>query len=128
MTFTRAVARLPATNAGAGLTSAGLGAPDMERMLLQHREYIGILKSLGLRVTVLDADEQFPDGCFVEDTAIVTPTIAVITRPGAPSRHGEETAIEPLLARHAVFDALPHADSTVRYESRAQWTCMGAHR
>ena len=100
MTFTHAVARLPATNAGAGLTSAGLGAPDIERMLAQHREYIGILESLGLQVTVLDADERFPDGCFVEDTAIVTPTVAVITRPGAPSRQGEETAIEPLLARH----------------------------
>jgi len=100
MTFTHAVARMPATNAGAGLTSAGLGAPDMERMFLQHQDYIGILKSLDLQVTVLDADESFPDGCFVEDTAIVTPTIAVITRPGAPSRQGEEIAIEPLLARH----------------------------
>jgi dimethylargininase len=100
MTFTHAIARLPGMNAGDGLTSAGLGAPDPERMLAQHQDYVRILRSLDLRVTVLDADENFPDGCFVEDTAIVTPEVAVITRPGASSRRGEETAIEPLLASH----------------------------
>ena len=100
MTFTHAIARLPAMNAGDGLTSAGLGAPDPERMLAQHADYVRILQSLDLAVTVLDADEDFPDGCFVEDTAIVTPTVAIIARPGAPSRRGEETAIEPLLAKH----------------------------
>jgi len=100
MTFTHAIARLPAVNAGDGLTTAGLGAPDTERMLAQHRDYLRVLGSLGLQVTVLDADENFPDGCFVEDTAVVTPGVAVITRPGAPSRRGEEIAIEPLLAAH----------------------------
>ena len=62
MTFTHAIARLPAMNAGDGLTSAGLGVPDPERMLAQHQDYVRILGSLGLRVTVLDADENFPDG------------------------------------------------------------------
>lgn len=100
MTFTHAIARRPAMNAGDGLTSARFGAPDPERMLAQHRDYIGILESLDLQVTVLDADENFPDGCFVEDTAVVTPEVAVITRPGAVSRRGEEAAIEPLLAAH----------------------------
>ncbi len=100
MIFTHAIARLPSANAGDGLTTAGLGAPDTERMLAQHRDYVRILGSLGLQVTVLDADENFPDGCFVEDTAVVTPGVAVITRPGAPSRRGEEVAIEPLLAAH----------------------------
>jgi len=100
MNLTHAIARQPAANAGEGLTSAGLGAPDPERMLAQHRDYVRILESLGLQVTVLDGDENFPDGCFVEDSAIVTPDIAVITRSGAPSRRGEEIAIEPLLAAH----------------------------
>ncbi|NCF26689.1 MAG: amidinotransferase [Gammaproteobacteria bacterium] len=100
MTFTHAIARRPAMNAGDGLTSASFGAPDPERMLAQHRDYIGILESLDLQVTVLDPDEKFPDGCFVEDTAVVTPEVAVITRPGAASRRGEEAAIEPLLAGH----------------------------
>ncbi len=100
MTFTHAIARQPATNAGEGLTTAGLGAPDAERMLAQHRDYVRILELLGLKVTVLDADDNFPDSCFVEDSAVVTREVAVITRPGAPSRRGEEVAIEPLLAAH----------------------------
>lgn len=100
MKLTRAIARSPGVNAGAGLSSAGLGAPDVETMVAQHRNYVGVLESLGLQVTVLDADEAFPDGCFVEDTAVVTPNVAVITRQGAPSRRGEEGVIEPLLARH----------------------------
>jgi dimethylargininase len=100
MIFSHAIARLPGSNAGDGLTSAGLGAPDAERMLAQHRDYVRILESLDLQVTVLDADENFPDACFVEDTAVVTPEVAVITRPGAPSRRGEEVAVEPLLAVH----------------------------
>lgn len=100
MALTHAIARLPTTNAGDGLSTAGLGTPDTERMLAQHRDYVRILKSLGLQVTVLDADENFPDSCFVEDTAVVTPELAVIARPGAPSRRGEEIAIEPLLAAH----------------------------
>jgi len=100
MTLTHAIARRPAANAGEGLTTAGLGAPDIERMLAQHRDYVRILESLDLQVTLLDAHEDFPDGCFVEDTAVVTPTVAVITRPGAPSRRGEETTIEPHLSKH----------------------------
>ena len=61
MTFTHAIARRPAMNAGEGLTSARFGVPDPERMLAQHRTYIGILESIDLQVTVLDADENFRD-------------------------------------------------------------------
>ena len=100
MTITRAIARLPTSNAGDGLTTASLGTPDMERMFAQHRDYVRILESLGLQVTVLEGDPAFPDGCFVEDTAVVAPGVAVVTRPGAASRRGEEITIEPLLAEH----------------------------
>ncbi|TFH49465.1 MAG: amidinotransferase [Lysobacterales bacterium] len=106
MTFTHAIVRLPADNAGDGLTSAGLGAPDMERMRTQHRDYLRILESMGLHVTVLEADERFPDSCFVEDTAVVTRSVAVITRPGAPSRRGEESAVEPWLAAHRPIERI----------------------
>lgn len=100
MNSTRAIARSPTPNAGDGLTSADLGAPDVARMLSQHQAYVQILESLGVQVTLLEGDPNFPDGCFVEDTAVVTRDVAVITRPGAPSRRGEERAIEPLLAKY----------------------------
>jgi dimethylargininase len=69
-------------------------------MLAQHEAYVRGLEALGAEVQALPADDDHPDGCFVEDAAIITPHRAVITRSGAPSRRGESAALEPLLARH----------------------------
>jgi len=100
MTCTHAIVRPPTANAGDGLTTSALGPPGPERMLAQHREYVRILGSLGIEIITLDAEEQYPDACFVEDTAVITPDIAVVTRPGAPARRGEEATVEPSLAAH----------------------------
>ena len=83
MNFSHAIARTPPRNSSDGLTNASLGVPDIDLMLTQHRDYLRILESLGLQVAVLDADESFPDSCFVDDTAVVTESVAVITRHGA---------------------------------------------
>lgn len=87
--FTRAVVRPPAGNFAAGLSSAAEGAPDLDRALEQHSQYVSTLRGCGLEVTCLQPDEVHPDATFVEDTAIVTARGAVLTRPGAPSRQGE---------------------------------------
>jgi dimethylargininase len=47
----------------------------------------------------LAPDNDFPDSTFVEDTAVLTNHVAVITRPGAESRLGEIAAIKGELAR-----------------------------
>lgn len=44
-------------------------------------------------VTVLPADERYPDSCFVEDPALITRKCAIITNPGAESRNGEKFEI-----------------------------------
>jgi dimethylargininase len=44
---------------------------------------------LNLDVLELEGDENFPDSCFVEDNALITPNCIVISNPGAPSRKGE---------------------------------------
>jgi len=80
-----------------GLTSAGLGLPLYKTALRQHERYIEILKSLGVSVTIIEADENFPDSVFIEDTALTTPHCAVITNPGAPSRKGEIVQVEKTL-------------------------------
>jgi dimethylargininase len=41
-----------------------------------------------------------PDAVFIEDTAVVLPEIAVVTRPGAPSRRGETAAVAASLAAY----------------------------
>jgi len=100
MEFSRALVRVPGRDAGDGLTTAGLGRPDLSRLLAQHAAYVEALHSLGLEVNVLPASPGYPDAYFVEDTAVVTPEVAVIARPGALSRRGEVLAIEPALAAH----------------------------
>ena len=96
--FTRALLRRPGRSFTAGLTTSGEGAPDIDLALAQHAAYGEALAGLGLSLTILAADEAFPDGVFVEDTAVVAAGGAVITRPGAPSRAGETAAIAGALS------------------------------
>lgn len=97
--FNRAIVRKPGPDCGRGLTRSGLGPPDFEEILAQHGRYVKALRDLGLTVTVLPPAAGFPDSYFVEDAAVVTPRLAVITNLGAKSRRGEEDSIEPVLAK-----------------------------
>jgi dimethylargininase len=91
------IVRTPGHNFAEGLTSGGFGPPDLERALVQHRAYCEALETAGLNLIRLPADPSHPDGPFVEDTAVVVPETAVITRLGAPERRGEEVAVERVL-------------------------------
>jgi len=97
--FDRALVRPPAASFAAGLTSAGLGAPDLERALAQHAAYCRALERCGLEVVRLEPDAAFPDSTFVEDAALIVGQRALLTRPGAPSRRGETAALAPVLSR-----------------------------
>jgi dimethylargininase len=104
MQFTQALLRLPGHNFAQGLTQSGEGAPDPSLALAQHQRYRQSLEAAGLALTVLPADPRHPDGCFVEDTALLTARGAILTRPGAPPRRGEVDAIEAAL--HPAFPDL----------------------
>lgn len=95
--FTNAIVRIPGRNFDAGLTTVSLGRPRLEQVLAQHQRYCEALAECGLTLTTLEADLRFPDSTFVEDTAILTPRGAILTRPGAASREGEVDAIRPAL-------------------------------
>lgn len=99
MNFTNAIVKQPCRNIIKGITSANLGFPNYELTLAQHAQYIETLKNLGLEVTVLDTDENYPDSTFVEDTAVLTKECAIITNPGASARKGEIEAIEPVVTQ-----------------------------
>jgi dimethylargininase len=98
--FKRAIVRAPGPDAAAGLTKAGLGRPDHSLLSVQHSVYVETLRRLGLEIEVLPAAPGFPDCYFIEDTAVVMPEAAVITRPGAPSRRSETAAVEPALEKY----------------------------
>ena len=67
--------------------------------LRQHEAYRDALRRCGAEIVLLDANFRFPDGVFVEDTAVVLDEVAVMMSMGAPSRRGETPAIEAELAR-----------------------------
>jgi dimethylargininase len=96
--FAEAIVKAVPETIDAGITSANLGKPDYEKAREQHYHYVGALERCGLNVTVLGADNRYPDSVFVEDTAVVTDRCAIIARPGAMDRQGEVHEIEDVLS------------------------------
>jgi len=74
------------------------GRVDVKRAAAQHAAYEAALAAAGLAVQRLAALDEFPDGMFVEDTALVLGAHAVILRPGAASRAGETASTAEGLA------------------------------
>jgi dimethylargininase len=64
----------------------------------QHARYREALTACGLKVLVLEADENLPDSTFIEDTCLVTPHCAIITNPGAKTRKQEIFSVRPAMA------------------------------
>lgn len=71
------ISHIPRTPVDAGLA------------LEQWLGYVNAFEAAGWEVIELPPRDEHPDGVFVEDIAFVFGDLAVITRPGAPSRRGE---------------------------------------
>jgi dimethylargininase len=100
MQFDNAIVRLPGANFSDGLTTAtSESAPDLSRAQAQHAAYCSALAGCGLDLTVMDADLQYPDGTFVEDTFVIADRVAIATRPGAKTRMGEVASVAAALRR-----------------------------
>ena len=100
MRYKYALALRPGKSYPFGITEEELGMPDYELTIQQHESYCQALRKGGLYVDVLEAEESFPDSCFVEDTAVITDYGAIITLPGAPSRRGEVKKVEEALRKY----------------------------
>lgn len=100
----KAIVRAPSLSFVGGLTTANLGDPDYDKTVEQHEAYCEALEKSGLSLTRLEADKRYPDSTFVEDTAVLVAGpqrvqgLAILTRPGAPSRAGEVESIAGVLA------------------------------
>jgi dimethylargininase len=73
---------------------------DVERARAQHARYAAELTALGCSIEWLAALPGNPDAVFVEDTAVVLPEVAVITRPGVASRRNEVESVAMSLASY----------------------------
>lgn len=110
MQFSNAIVRLPGANFSDGLTtSKSSSTPDIGKALRQHAAYCNALKECGLNLTVMEANREYPDGTFVEDTFVIAERVAIATRPGAKTRAGEvasvAAALRPLRPRWEQIEA-----------------------
>jgi dimethylargininase len=95
--YSHAIVRTPGRSVTAGLRDGGGDDPDYAALLVEHGTYVDTLRSLGLEVDVLPADEAFPDSIFVEDPALVFTKGAIVLNLAAESRAGEAAVIAPAL-------------------------------
>jgi dimethylargininase len=65
----------------------------------QHAGYVAALESGGFSVEAAPVAEGHPDSPFIEDTAVVIGTRALLTRPGHESRRDEVGPVGAMLAR-----------------------------
>ncbi len=99
-TYKYAVIRKVPSSFDSCIKAEGASTIDVELADAQHEAYLNVLQSLGLELLTLEADDRYPDCCFVEDTAIAVGDKAVVLHMGAPSRVGEEAEVRKILARY----------------------------
>jgi dimethylargininase len=79
---------------------------DVARAARQHAAYRSALTAAGCAIEPLPPAPDHPDGVFVEDTAVVLDELAVITRPGAPSRRDETVSVADALRRYRPIERI----------------------
>ncbi len=100
MTMHRALVRRPSPRLAEGLTTHIERVPvDTDLALVQWEGYVAALADAGWDIVEVPPADDCPDGVFVEDSAVMFGSMAVLTRPGAPSRAGEVAGTAAVLAR-----------------------------
>lgn len=107
--FENIIVRKPGKSISEGITSnEKLGKPNYELALKEHEAYVEVLKKCGVKVTVLEALDKFPDSCFVEDVAVLTKKCAIITNPGADTRNEEIKHIVDIIKKFYSEDKIEY--------------------
>lgn len=92
--------QVPASIGDCELTHLARRPIDLARARAEHARYEAALGAAGFEVRRLPSRDDLPDSVFVEDTAVVLDELAVIARPGAPSRRPEVDSVREALATH----------------------------
>ena len=89
----------------------GNSTPDPIAAQGAHDSYVAALRAHGTEVTVLPALAEFPDCCFVEDTAVMIDGKAIIPNMGHRSREGEQSAVAEHMASTAEVLRMPEDET-----------------
>ena len=73
---------------------------DVAKAAAQHKAYQDCLTALDVQVVSLAAEPDLPDAVFVEDPAVITDEVAIISIMGAPSRRPETHSLAVALSRY----------------------------
>jgi dimethylargininase len=73
---------------------------DVAKAVAQHKGYQDRLDKLGVRIVSLPAEPELPDAVFVEDAAVITKEVAIVSRMGAPSRRPEGSTLIDTLSHY----------------------------
>jgi len=71
---------------------------DIGLAMRQWEGYVGAFRASGWEVIEVTPVDHCPDGVFIEDTMVVYGSVAVISRPGHPSRRSEVRTAEAAVA------------------------------
>lgn len=105
--MTTALVREVGDSYGRALAEPGAPDVDLSHARTQHDRYRTELANAGYRVEALAADEDCPDGVFIEDAAVVLGDTAIIARPGAASRRAEVGPVaEALSVRFSLVEII----------------------
>lgn len=80
---------------------------DAELAVRQHAAYVAALQTAGVSLQTLDGDPAFYDCVFVEDTAVVWGSSALIARIGGRHRDGEQRAVRAALSASHTLSEVP---------------------
>lgn len=98
-----ALVRVPAATLAEALTSRSGVAIDATRADEQWDAYLGALVAAGWQTVEVEPADRLADGVFVEDTAVVLgDRLALITRPGEPSRRAETVSVADALRAQGI--------------------------
>lgn len=90
-----ALVRRPGPLLAEGIVTHQAPVPiDVALARRQWAAYVGALRDAGWVVVEVDPADDCPDAVFVEDAVVVFDDLAVVTRPGAPSRAAEVDGAE----------------------------------
>lgn len=109
-----ALVRPPSSRMDEGIvTHIGRTPVDVALAEAQHAAYVDALAADGWMIRQAPAAEDCPDSAFIEDTVVVCEDLAVLARPGAPTRRAEVAGVAGIVESLGLRTSWIHEPGTL---------------